>query len=92
MKLDPRLVVPAALVAAAVAAPSTASADPAFVCPDHFEPTLVILAPDPSKDNNENFIVCHKETPGQGDPTKDDTGVIIGGLSDPDPDNWTDDL
>jgi hypothetical protein len=61
-------------------------------CPDHFTPTLVILAPDPEKDKNGNFIVCHKDTPGQGDPTKDDHGVIVDGLDDPDVDNWDDDV
>jgi hypothetical protein len=88
MKLDPRILVPAALIAGAVALPSGASGqvgddpnDPLDQCPDHFVPTAVILAPDPSKDRNENFIVCHKETPGMGDPTKDDN-----------PDNWTDDI
>jgi hypothetical protein len=78
MKLDPRILVPAALAAAALALPSGAAADhttigdPLDQCPDHFVPVLVIFAPDPSKDRNGNLIVCHKETPGQGDPTKDD--------------------
>jgi hypothetical protein len=90
MKLDPRIVVPAALAAVAVALPSGASAHHR-VCPPGWTPTLVILAPDPGKDRNGNFIVCHKDTPGQGDPTKDDHGVITGGLTDPDPLNWDDD-
>jgi hypothetical protein len=77
MKLDPRILIPAVLAAGALALPSGASADHSFgdpldQCPDHFVPVLVIFAPDPSKDRNENFIVCHKEVPGQGDPTKDD--------------------
>jgi hypothetical protein len=90
MKL--RTLLPAAVAVGALAIPSAASADPP-VCPDHFEPTLVIANPDwISKDENGNFIVCHKETPGNGDPTKDDNGIITSFIDDPDPDNWADDI
>jgi hypothetical protein len=94
MKLDPRFVLPAAAIAAAVALPSSASADPTGMCPDHFQPTLIIAAPPGAadKDRNGNFIVCHKDVPGQGDPTKDDRGIIIGGLNDDDLGNYDDDL
>lgn len=84
MKLDPRILVPAALAAGALALPSGASAqagDPLDMCPDHFEPFPVLFSPDPEKDRNGNLIVCHKDVPGNGDPTKDDN-----------PDNWTDDI
>jgi hypothetical protein len=94
MKL--RFMLPAAAVAAAVAIPSSASADPTGTCPDHFVPTFVIIQPDAAdKDRNTNGVVCHKETPGNGDPTKDDrdpNGFIIQTISDPDPENWADDL
>ena len=90
MKL--RSTLPAALAIGALALPSAASADPP-VCPDHFEPVIVVVNPDwIEKDQNGNFLVCHKETPGNGDPTKDDNGVITSFIDDPDPDNWTDDL
>jgi hypothetical protein len=93
MKLDPRILLPAAAVAAAVALPTTASADPTGMCPDHFTPTFVIVAPSGAdRDKNGNLIVCHKDVPGQGDPTKDDRGIIIGGLTDTDPTNFEDDL
>ena len=90
MKL--RTLLPAAVAVGALAIPSAASADPP-VCPDHFEPTFIIANPDwVAKDENHNLIVCHKETPGNGDPTKDDNGVITSFIDDPDPDNWTDDV
>lgn len=93
MKLDPRLVVPAALAAAAVALPTSASADPTGMCPDHFSPASTFFNGDwASRDKNGNFVVCHKDVPGQGDPTKDDRGVIVAPINDPNPDDWTDDL
>ena len=93
MKLDPRLVLPAALAAGALALPSTAGADPTGQCPDHFSPTFVILQPDAQgRDRNGNGVVCHKDVPGQGDPTKDDHGFIVVPISDPNPDDWSDDI
>jgi hypothetical protein len=93
MKL--RFALPAALaVGAALAIPSGASADPPNPCPDHFTPTFIIFGPPDAadKDHNNNGIVCHKDTPGQGDPTKDDNGFIISFIDDPDPTNWADDV
>jgi hypothetical protein len=90
MKL--RFVLPAALAAGALALPSAASADPP-VCPGGFDLTATFANPNwADADENGNFLVCHKETPGNGDPTKDDKGVIISFIDDPDPDNWTDDI
>ena len=92
MKLDPRIVLPAALAAAALAIPTSASADPP-VCPDHFTPTFIIFGPPDAsdKDKNNNGVVCHKDVPGQGDPTKDDNGFIISFINDTTPDDWADD-
>jgi hypothetical protein len=93
MKLDPRVLVPAALALGALALPAASSADPTGMCPDHFTPTATFANPNyASKDNNGDFIVCHKDVPGQGDPTKDNRGVIISAISDTNPDNWQDDL
>jgi hypothetical protein len=100
MKLDPRFVLPAALAVGALALPSAASADPPPwsnghppVCPDHYTLTATIANPDwESKDVNGNFLVCHKDVPGNGDPTKDENGIITSFVNDPDPDNWTDDI
>lgn len=91
MKL--RFALPAALAVAALAAlPSAASANPP-VCPDHYEATFIIANPDyASEDRNGNFIVCHKDVPGNGDPTKDDNDIITSFINDPNPLNWTDDL
>lgn len=91
MKL--RFAVPAALaVAGALALPSGASADPAQ-CPDHFTPTFIFIQPDAAgKDKNGNLVVCHKDTPGNGDPTKDDHGFITQTINDPNPDDWADDI
>lgn len=91
MKLDPRIVVPAALAAAAVALPTGATAHHRQ-CPPGWTPALVFFSPDPERDRNGNFIVCHKDTPGQGDPTKDDHGVIVAGLDDANPDHYDDDI
>jgi hypothetical protein len=92
MKLDPRIVLPAAAVAAALAIPSSAAATPP-VCPDHFSPTFTIVNPNGAdKDHNGNLIVCHKDVPGQGDPTKDDHGFITSFIDDTDPNNWADDV
>jgi hypothetical protein len=92
MKLDPRIVLPAALAVGALALPSAASANPP-VCPDHYTLTATIANPDyESKDENGNFLVCHKDVPGQGDPTKDENGIITSFVNDPNPDNWTDDI
>ena len=84
---------PAAAIAAAIILPATsATADSTGMCPDHFEPTLVVLQPGAEgRDHNNNLIVCHKDVPGQGDPTKDDRGVIISTLPDQDPANYSDD-
>jgi hypothetical protein len=93
MKL--RFALPVAAVAAAAIALSSGSAgaDPSGICPDHFSPTIIVFNPDwASKDHNGNFIVCHKDVPGQGDPTKDDHGFIIQQIDDPNDANWTDDL
>jgi hypothetical protein len=93
MKLDLRLVLPAALAAGALALPSTAGADSTGTCPDHFTPTFLFLQPDAAgKDKNGNLVVCHKDVPGQGDPTKDDNGFITSRINDPNPDDWADDL
>jgi hypothetical protein len=93
MKL--RFALPVAAVAAAAIALSSGSAgaDTAGICPDHFSPTIIVFNPDwASKDHNGNFIVCHKDVPGAGDPTKDDHGFIIQTIDDPNDANWTDDL
>ena len=84
----------AALVAGAIALSSgSAGADPSGICPDHFSPTIIVFNPDwASKDHNGNFIVCHKDVPGQGDPTKDDRGIITGGLDDNNMNNFDDDF
>jgi hypothetical protein len=94
MRLDPRILLPAAAVAAAVALPTSASADPTGMCPDHFTPTFIFAAPPGAeqKDHNGNLIVCHKDVPGQGDPTKDDRGIITGGLDDNNLNNFDDDF
>jgi hypothetical protein len=90
MKL--RFVLPVALIGAAIAMPLGADADPSGICPDHFTPTIVVFQPEwAEKDHNGNFIVCHKDVPGQGDPTKDDNGFIIETLEDPNETNWIDD-
>jgi hypothetical protein len=92
MKLRFVLPAAAAAVTAAIALPGGAGADPSGICPDHFSPTIIVFQPDwAEKDHNGNFIVCHKDVPGQGDPTKDDHGFIIEELTDPDPGNWIDD-
>jgi hypothetical protein len=92
MKLRILLPVAAVAVTAAVAIPGPANADSTGMCPDHFQPTLVLVQPGADgKDRNNNLIVCHKDVPGQGDPTKDDRGVIISQLPDQDPANYDDD-
>ena len=74
MKL--RFVLPAALAVGALALPSAASADPP-VCPDHYELTPTISNPDyASYDDNGDFLVCHKDVPGNGDPTKDENLIV----------------
>jgi hypothetical protein len=91
MKLDPRILLPAALAAGALALPSSVGADPTGQCPDHFTLTVVVANPDwASKDRNGDFLVCHKDVPGQGDPTKDNNGVNISHIDDANPDNWAD--
>jgi hypothetical protein len=89
MKL--RFLLPAAVATAALAVPTTVGADPTGQCPDHFVLTVVVANPDwADRDRNGDFLVCHKETPGNGDPTKDNRGVIISHIDDPNPDNWVD--
>ena len=72
MKLDLRIALPAALVAAAIAIPISASADPPHMlqCPDGY--LLVPSVGAPEKDRNENGVVCMKITNGST-PVHDDT-------------------
>jgi hypothetical protein len=64
MKLDPRILIPAALVAAALAIPATSAGTPPNQghCPDGF-----VLLPgggafNPNKDTNHNSDLCVKPT------------------------------
>ena len=67
MRLDPRILLPAALAAAALALPSSGAADPPAThvfCPNpesDWALTSVVIAPSAaSKDNNGDTLVCQK--------------------------------
>ena len=84
MKLDLRFALPAALASVALAVPaSTAVADPPpdnVYCPNTTQWVLVptAIAPDPSKDNNGDGLVCQKVDP--DNPSKDNNN----------PEDWID--
>lgn len=62
MKLDPRILIPAGLAAAAMAVPSSAGAQPSPTpgrCPDNFVPVLAFVATG-SQDHNGDGWVCVK--------------------------------
>jgi hypothetical protein len=67
MRLDPRILLPAALVAGALALPSVGAADPPpthVFCPNpnsDWMLTSTVIAPSAaSKDNNGDTLVCQK--------------------------------
>ena len=63
MKLDPRFVLPAALLAGALALPSSVSADPpaTYACPDHYMGPFPIAILSPTKDKNSDGQLCVKQ-------------------------------
>lgn len=63
MKLALRVLLPAALVAVAVALPSSGTADPpdTGACPDHFMGPFPIAFLNPQRDQNEDGYLCVKE-------------------------------
>ncbi len=73
MRIDPRFAVPAALATLALAVPAgTAVADPPeenMFCPNATDWLLVPteISPDPTKDRNEDGLVCQKINPEQAD-------------------------
>ncbi len=74
MKLDPRILVPAGLAAAAIAIPAGSSANPpqTFSCPDDFMFPFPAVGPAANKDHNGDNIVCFKTTNGLNIVFKDD--------------------
>ena len=69
MRLSPRMLIPAALIAGAVALPGAGSADPPSThvfCPapqsDWFLTSTVVAPAAESKDTNGDTLVCQKRT------------------------------
>jgi hypothetical protein len=63
MKLDPRILLPAALLAGALAFPTGGAADPPVTgaCPDHYMGPFPIAILAPAKDHNNDMYLCVKE-------------------------------
>ena len=63
MRLDPRILLPAALVAGALAIPSTGSATPPITgaCPDGYLGPFPIGPAFPDKDKNGDTLLCVKQ-------------------------------
>jgi hypothetical protein len=66
MKLDPRFLLPAALLAGALALPGAGSADPndTGACPDHYMGPIFVGPFLGDKDKNGDQFVCVKEADG----------------------------
>ena len=91
MRLDPRILLPAALVAGAIAIPGASTADPPpdhVSCPNPQSGYIlwsIFLAPSAaSKDHNGDTFVCMKMTDGNGDPIYKDNNNPPGPSSNPD--------
>jgi hypothetical protein len=63
VKLDPRFLLPAALLAGALALPASGAADPPATgaCPDHYMGPFPIAIFSPAKDHNGDGQLCVKE-------------------------------
>jgi len=90
MRLDPRIVVPAALAVAAMAFPAAGSADPPITgnCPDGYVPMTALAQP--SKDKNNDTMICMKTNP-SGPVYKDDNCCPNQWISS-NPDDYVDNL
>ena len=90
MRLDPRILVPAAAVVAAAAFPATGAADypTTMNCPPSYVPAP--SAAMPSKDRNNDGVVCLKMNP-SGPVVKDDNCCPNQWIS-TNPDDYVDNL